>query len=132
MSNARPPYPPEFREQMVELVPSDRSPEELAREFEPSAQAIRNWISQADRNEGRGSDGLTSVERDELRRLKRENRQLRQEGEILAESSAFAIHSRINRLASVTWSGVMRPATKFRLLNIRYRILPGGVRDAAR
>ena len=72
MSNTRPPYPPEFRERMVELVRSGRSPEELAREFEPSAQAIRNWISQADRNEGRGSDGLTSAERDELRRLRRE------------------------------------------------------------
>ncbi len=89
MSNARPPYPPEFREQMVELVRSGRSPEELAREFEPSAQAIRNWISQADRNEGRGSDGLTSAERDELRRLRRENRQLRQEREILAKAAAW-------------------------------------------
>ncbi len=49
MSNMRPPYPPEFREQMVELVRSGRSPEELAREFEPSAQAIRNWVSRADR-----------------------------------------------------------------------------------
>ena len=76
-------------QQMVELVRSGRSPEELAREFEPSAQAIRNWISQADRNEGRGSDGLTSAERDELRRLRRENRQLRQEREILAKAAAW-------------------------------------------
>ncbi len=89
MSNARPPYPPEFREQMVELVRSGRSPEELAREFEPSAQAIRNWVSQADRDEGRRADGLTSVERDELRRLRRENRQLRQEREILAKAAAW-------------------------------------------
>ena len=74
---------------MVELVRSGRSPEELAREFEPSAQAIRNWISQADRNEGRVSDGLTSAERDELRRLKRENHQLRQEREILAKAAAW-------------------------------------------
>jgi transposase len=74
---------------MVELVRSGRSPEELAREFEPSAQAIRNWISQADWNEGRGSDGLTSAERDELRRLRRENRQLRQEREILAKAAAW-------------------------------------------
>ncbi len=89
MSNMRPPYAPEFREQMVELVRSGRSPEELAREFEPSAQAIRNWIGQADRNEGRRADGLTSVERDELRRLRRENRQLRQEREILAKAAAW-------------------------------------------
>ena len=67
MSNTRPPYPPEFREQMVELVRSGRSPEELAREFEPSAQAIRNWVGRADRDEGRRADGLTSAERDELR-----------------------------------------------------------------
>ncbi len=89
MSNARPPYAPEFREQMVELVRSGRSPEELAREFEPSAQAIRNWIGQADRNDGRRADGLTSAERDELRRLRRENRQLRQEREILAKAAAW-------------------------------------------
>ncbi len=89
MSNMRPPYPPEFREQMVELVRSGRSPEELAREFEPSAQAIRNWVSQADRNEGRRADGLTSAERDELRHLRRENRRLRQEREILAKAAAW-------------------------------------------
>ena len=89
MSNARPPYPPEFREQMVELVRSGRSPEELAREFEPSAQAIRNWVGRADRNEGRRADGLTSAERDELRRLRRENRRLRQEREILAKAAAW-------------------------------------------
>lgn len=89
MSNARPPYPAEFREQMVELVRSGRSPEELSRQFEPSAQAIRNWVSQADRDEGRRSDGLTSAEREELRRLRRENRQLRQEREILAKAAAW-------------------------------------------
>ena len=52
MSMTRPPYASEFREQMVELVLSGRSPEELAREFEPSAQSIRNWVSQADRDGG--------------------------------------------------------------------------------
>ncbi len=89
MSKTRPPYPPEFRQQMVELVRAGRSPEELAREFEPSAQAIRNWVSQADRDEGRRCDGLTSAEREELRRLRRENRQLRQEREILAKAAAW-------------------------------------------
>ncbi len=89
MSNTRPSYPPEFRQQTVELVRSGRSPEELAREFEPSAQAIRNWVGQADRNEGRRVDGLTSAERDELRRLRRENRRLRQEREILAKAAAW-------------------------------------------
>jgi len=52
MSLTRPRYPSEFREQMVELVRSGRSPEELAWEFEPSAQSIRNWVSQAHRDEG--------------------------------------------------------------------------------
>ena len=89
MSLTRPPYPSEFREQMVELVRSGRSPEELAREFEPSAQSIRNWVSQADRDEGRSHDGLTSAEREELRRLRRENRRLRQEREILAKAAAW-------------------------------------------
>ena len=89
MSKTRAPYPREFRQHMVELVRAGRSPEDLAREFEPSAQAIRNWVSQADRDEGRRSDGLTSSEREELRRLRRENRQLRQEREILAKAAAW-------------------------------------------
>ncbi len=56
----RPPYASEFREQMVELVRSGRSPEELAREFEPFARSIRNWVGQADRDEGPSREGLTS------------------------------------------------------------------------
>ncbi len=89
MSKTRAPYPPAFRQQMVELVGAGRSPEELALEFEPSAQVIRNWVAQADRDEGRRSDGLTSSEREELRRLRRENRRLRQEREILAKAAAW-------------------------------------------
>ena len=89
MPVTRPPYPPEFRRQLVELVRAGRSPEELAREFEPSAQTIRNWVQQADRDEGRRDDGLTTAERDELRRLRRENRQLRMEREILAKAAAW-------------------------------------------
>ena len=89
MSRRRAPYPVEFRQQMVELVRIGRTPEELAREFEPSAQAIRNWVAQADRDEGRRGDGLTTPEREELRRLKRENRRLRQEREILAKAAAW-------------------------------------------
>ena len=83
------PYPLEFRQQMIELVHAGRTPEELSREFEPSAQAIRNWVTQAERDAGRRGDGLTSSERDELRRLKRENRRLRQEREILAKAAAW-------------------------------------------
>lgn len=85
MPKTRPPYAPEFRRQMVELVRAGRSPEELAREFEPTAQSIRNWVCQADLDEGRRDDGLTTDERKELGRLRRENRQLRLEREILAK-----------------------------------------------
>jgi transposase len=49
------------------------------RQFEPSAQAIRNWVRQADRDDGRRQDGLTTLGQDELRRLRRENRAFRQE-----------------------------------------------------
>ena len=89
MPRTRPSYAPEFRQQMVELVRAGRSAEELAREFKPSAQAIRNWVAQGDRNSGRRGDGLTSAERDEVGRLKRENRPLRQEREILAKAAAW-------------------------------------------
>ena len=89
MSKSRAPYAPEFWRQMVELVRAGRTPEELSREFEPSAQTIRNWVCQADIDEGRRSDGLTSEERSELKRLRRENKQLRLEREILAKAAAW-------------------------------------------
>jgi transposase len=74
---------------MVELVRAGRSPAELAREFEPTAQAIRNWVRQADRDEGLRKDGLTTLEREELGRLRRETRQLKLEREILAKAAAW-------------------------------------------
>jgi transposase len=89
ISKRRSAYPPEFRRQMVELVRSRRNPEELSREFEPTAQAIRNWVAQADRDEGRRADGLTTAERQELGRLRRENRQLRIEREILSKAAGL-------------------------------------------
>ena len=79
MAKTRPPYPPEFRRQMVELVRAGRSPEELAQEFEPTAQSIRNWVGQAECDAGRRASGLTTAEREELTQLRRENRQLRLE-----------------------------------------------------
>ena len=82
-------YPPEFRRQMVELVRAGRPPEELEREFEPTAQTIRNWVAQADRDEGRRADGLTSAERQELNRLRRQNRQLKVERDILSRAAAW-------------------------------------------
>lgn len=89
MRRYRAPYPPEFRQQMVELVRAGRTPEELSREFEPTDTAIRNWVRQADLDEGRRTDGLTTLEREELSRLRRENRQLREEREILAKAAAW-------------------------------------------
>ena len=89
MPRSRPPYPVEFRQEMVRLVRSGRKPEELAREYEPSSQTIRNWVAQSDRDEGRRDDGLTSAEREELRRLRRENRRLREEREILKKAAAW-------------------------------------------
>jgi transposase len=74
---------------MVELVRAGRTPEELAREFEPSGQTIRNWVQQAERDAGRRQDGLTTVEHQELARLRRENKQLRLEREILAKAAAW-------------------------------------------
>ena len=88
MAKTRRPYTPEFRRQMVELVQAGRSPEELAAEFEPTAQSIRNWAAQTERESGRGNGGLTSTEREELNRLRRENRQLRLERDILSKAAA--------------------------------------------
>jgi transposase len=89
MGKTRSAYPLEFRRQMVELVHAGRTPEELAGEFEPTAQSIRNWVAQSTRDAGRGDGGLTTAERDELNRLRRENRQLKLEREILSKAAAW-------------------------------------------
>jgi transposase len=74
---------------MVELVRAGRTPESLSREFEPSAQSISNWVAQAERDEGTRSDGLATDEKEELRQLRRENRVLREEKEILKKAAAW-------------------------------------------
>ena len=89
MPKSHRPYPPEFRQRIVELVRKGRTPEELGRQFDPSAQCIRNWVRQADRDAGRRQDGLTTAEQDELRRLRREIRTLREEREILKNAAAW-------------------------------------------
>jgi transposase len=83
------PYPPEFRARLIELVRAGQSPEALAKKFEPSAQTIRNWVRQADLDDGRRTDGLTTEEREELVRLRREVRTLREEREILKKAAAW-------------------------------------------
>ena len=89
MPKSHPPYPPEFRRQMVELVRAGRTPNELAAEFEPTAESIRNWVKQAEIDEGQRSDGLKTDEQQELARLRREIKQLRLEREILAKATAW-------------------------------------------
>jgi transposase len=63
MPRTRPPYPPEFREQIVALVRAGRTPAELAREYEPTETTILHWVAQADRDEGIRTDGhgLTTI-----------------------------------------------------------------------
>jgi transposase len=95
MPRFRVPYPPEFRRQMSELVRSGRTPEELAREFEPTAQSIWNWVRQTERDGGARKDGgVTNPEREELAKLRRENHRLRQERDILAMAAAWFARER--------------------------------------
>ncbi len=89
MPRHRKPYPEDLKRKLVALVRQGRTPEELSRQFEPTAQAIRNWVAQADRDEGRRQDGLSTTERDELQRLRRENERLREEREILKKAAAW-------------------------------------------
>jgi transposase len=89
MPKSHPPYPLELRRRLVEMVRAGRSPAELAEQFEPSEQCIRNWAKQADRDSGRRQDGLTTAEKEELGRLRRENRVLREERAILAKAAAW-------------------------------------------
>ncbi len=89
MPKSRPPYSAEFRARMVELVQAGRTPEALSREFEPTAQSIWNWVRQAERDGGVRQDGLTTDDKEELRRLRRENKILREEKEILKKAAAW-------------------------------------------
>jgi len=73
MPRTHPRYPEEFRQQILELARAGRSPDELAKEFEPTAQTIRNWIKQSELDHGQRQDGPTSDEKAELTRLRKEN-----------------------------------------------------------
>ena len=88
MPRTDPPYAAEYRRRIIELACAGRSSTALAREFEPTVETIRQWIKQAGLDEGLRSDGLTTTEREELTRLRRENRVLREAREILAKAAA--------------------------------------------
>ena len=89
MPRTRRPYPAEFRNQIVEMVRAGRKPVDLAKEFEPSLGSIRAWVRQADLDDGIREDGLTTEEREELRKLRRENRELKKDREILVKAAAW-------------------------------------------
>ena len=82
-------YPPDFRQKVVELARSGRMPDDLAAEFGLARQTVRNWIKQFDVDSGRRNDGLTTEERTELFKLRRENKQLKVEREILSKAAAW-------------------------------------------
>ena len=84
------PYPKEFREQVVKLaLAGGRRPREIAAEFGISADSVRRWVKQAERDRGVRQDGLATAERQELAQLRRDNRRLRVEREILAKAAAW-------------------------------------------
>jgi transposase len=94
-------YTPEFRRQMVDLARSGRSPAALSKEFGPTTWSIMRWLKQAERDMGKADGGLTSVEREELSRLRRENRKLKEEREILSKAAAwFATESGTSKRSS--------------------------------
>src|SRR5262245_63776449 len=84
------PYPPEFRAEAIRLARTSGKPHaQIARELGMTGETLRLWLKQADVDEGKRSDGLTTDEQEELRRLRRENRILREEREILKKAAAF-------------------------------------------
>lgn len=82
-------YPPEYRQRILDLYRAGRSITQLAAEFEPSGETIRLWVRQAELDSGQRKDGVTTTEREELVKLRRENRILREEKEILKKAAAW-------------------------------------------
>ena len=83
-------FTPEFKAEIVGLCQrGDRSVGQVAKDFDLTETAVREWVRQAERDAGTRSDGLTSAEQQELARLRRENRRLREDVEILKRATAF-------------------------------------------
>lgn len=89
MPRGRKPYPKEFREQIVALRRAGRSVKSLADEFKLDPGTVINWAKQAERDGGDRGDGLTTDEKKELTALRRENRQLKLERDILSKAAAW-------------------------------------------
>lgn len=90
MPRTRPPYPPEFRVETVRLLRSGAATiRQVSEDVGVSQQTLRNWLRQAELDDGRRNDGLTSSEQEELRRLRRRVRVLEQEREILRRAAVF-------------------------------------------
>lgn len=83
-------YRQEFRDKVVQLMQvGERNPREVAEEFGISEDAVRRWVQQAEREQGQRRDGLRTAEREELSRLRREHKRLKQEREILSKAAAW-------------------------------------------
>ena len=83
-------FPGEYKADVVELIrTTGKTVGRVARELDLTETAVREWVKRADLDAGRRTDGLTTGEREELRRLRRENRDLREEREILRKAAVF-------------------------------------------
>ena len=89
MPKTRPAYPEQFRREAIELLRAGRTPRELSESLGVSQQTLRNWRRQDEVDRHERDDGLTSDEREELRRLRRENARLTQERDLLKRAAAF-------------------------------------------
>jgi transposase len=89
MPKTRPAYPEQFRREALELVRQGRSIPGVAESLGVSSQTLRTWRRQGERDRGERDDGLSSAEREELRRLRRENARLKQERDVLKHATAF-------------------------------------------
>ena len=89
MPRSRPPYPPEFRREAVQMVRCGRSVKDVAESLGMTPQSLRNWVRQEQLDRHERDDGLTSAERDELRELRRKVRRLEQERDLLKRAAAF-------------------------------------------